>query len=116
MNILSTRIAKSLSFAVAIVALAAPLATQAHNYDAAMDSCIDAFVTSSRLKERALKVNKGDGISSPLSVHSRSYKIVVTAKGMESGKYLARGTCIIDRSGAVVALNGRPLTQKLASR
>ena len=116
MNMLSTRIAKSLSFAVATVALAAPFATQAHNYDAAMDSCIGAFVASSLPKERTVKVRKEDGISSPLSVHSRAYKIVVTAKGMESGKYIARGTCIVDRSGAVVTLNGKPLTQKLASR
>jgi len=116
MNILSTRIARSLSFAVATVALAAPLATQAHNFDAAMDSCIGAFVASSLPKEREVKVRKEDGVNSPLSVHSRAYKIVVTAKGMESGKYIARGTCIVDRSGAVVALNGKPLTQKLASR
>mgnify|MGYP003576332547 CR=1 FL=1 len=112
MNTLS----KSLSIAAATVALAAPFATQAHNYDAAMDSCINAFVASSVPKEHPVKVKKEDGINSPLSVHSRAYKIVVTAKGVKSGKYLARGTCIVDRSGAVVALNGKPLAQKLASR
>ncbi|WP_129641588.1 hypothetical protein [Peristeroidobacter agariperforans] len=112
MNTLS----KSLSIAAATIAFAAPFATQAHNYDAAMDSCINAFVASSLPKEQPVKVRKEDGINSPLSVHSRAYKIVVTAKGVESGKYFARGTCIVDRSGAVVALNGKPLTQKLASR
>lgn len=116
MNKFSTRITKSLSIATATVALAAPFATQAHNYDAAMDSCINAFVAASLPKEQPVKVRKEDGINSPLSVHSRAYKIVVTAKGVESGKYVARGTCIVDRSGAVVALNGKPLTQKLASR
>lgn len=116
MNKLSTRITKFLSIAAATVALAAPFATQAHNYDAAMDSCINAFVASSLPKERPVKIRKEDGINSPLSVHSRAYKIVVTAKGVDSGKYVARGTCIVDRSGAVVALNGKPLTQKLASR
>lgn len=112
MNTLS----KSLSIAAAAVALAAPFATQAHDYDVAMDSCISAFVASSLPKEQPVKVRKENGINSPLSVHSRAYKIVVTAKGVESGKYLARGTCIVDRSGAVVALNGKPLTQQLASR
>lgn len=113
MNMLSTRIARSLSFAVATVALAAPFATQA---DAAMDTCIGAFVASNLPKEQPVKIRKDDGIASPLSVHSRAYKIVVTAKGMESGRYLARGTCVVDRSGAVIALNGKPLTQKLAAR
>lgn len=116
MNMLSTRIAKSLSFAVAAVALAAPFTTQAHKSDEAMDSCIDAFVAASLPKEQPVKVRKDAGVTGPLSVHSRAYKIVVTAKGVESGKYVARGTCIVDRTGAVVALNGKPLTQKLASR
>jgi len=116
MNTLSSRFAKSVSFAVATVALAAPFATQAHDYAAAMDSCIDAFVASSVPKAHPVKVRKDGGVNNPLSAHARSYKIVVTAKGMESGKYVARGTCIIDSSGAVVELNGKPLTQKLAAR
>lgn len=112
MNTLS----KSLSIAAATVALAAPFATQADNYDAAMDSCINAFVASSLPKEQPVRIKKEDAVNSPLGIHSRAYKIVLSAKGVESGKYLARGTCIVDRSGAVIALNGKPLTQKLASR
>jgi hypothetical protein len=105
-----------LSLIAASLVLAAPFATQAHNYDAAMDSCIDAFVASSVPKDHPVRVRKDDGVNSPISIHARAYKIVVSAKGVESGKYLARGTCIVDRSGAVIALNGKPLTQKLASR
>jgi len=118
MNTLSTRIAKTLSIAAATVALAVPFATQAHNYDAAMDACINAFVSENLPKEQRVKVQKEEVADSPLSIHSRAYKIVVSAKGVESGKYLARGTCVVDRSGAVIALNGKPLTekQKLAAR
>ena len=116
MNKLSTRIAKSLSIATATIALAAPFASQAHNYDAAMDSCISAFVASSLPKEQPVKIKKEDSVSSPISIHARAYKIVVSAKGVESGKYVARGTCIVDRSGSVIALNGKPIAQKLASR
>ena len=112
MNTLS----KSLSIAAATMALATPFATQAHNYDAAMDSCISAFVASSLPKEQPVRIKKEDAVNSPLSMQSRAYKIVLSAKGVESGKYLARGTCIVDRSGAVIALNGKPLTQKLAAR
>lgn len=116
MNKLSTRIVKSLSFAAATCALAAPFATQAHNDDAAMDSCINAFVASSLPKEQPVRIKKDEGTVTPLSIQARAYKIVVSAKGVESGKYIARGTCIVDRSGAVIALNGKPLTQTLAAR
>jgi hypothetical protein len=106
------------SFAIAAVTLLAamPFASQAHNYDAAMDSCISAFVSANLPKEQPVKVRKEETANSPLNIHSRGYKIVVSAKGVESGKYLARGTCTVDRSGAVIALNGKPLSTKLAAR
>ncbi|HEY0942386.1 MAG TPA: hypothetical protein VGE08_20000 [Steroidobacter sp.] len=117
MNKLSTtRIARSVSLAVASLALSAPFASHAGSYDAAMDSCISAFVASSLPKEQPVKVRKEEVASSPISIHSRAYKIMVSAKGVHSGKYLARGTCIVDRSGQVVALNGKPLPQKIAAR
>jgi hypothetical protein len=116
MNKLDTRIVKFLSFAAATVALAAPFATQAHDYDAAMDSCINAFVASSLPKQQPVRIKKAHRVDNPLAMQSRAYKIVVSAKGVESGKYLARGTCIVDRDGAVIALNGKPLAQTLAAR
>jgi len=79
-----------LNLIAATLALAAPFATQAHNYDAAMDSCINAFVASSLPKEQPVKIKKEDSVSSPISIHARAYKIVVSAKGVESGKYVAR--------------------------
>lgn len=109
-------IAKSLSLAVAALALGAPFASQAGTYDAAMDSCISAFVADSLPKEQPVKVRKEEAVTSPISIHSRAYKIMVSAKGVQSGKYLARGTCIVDRTGQVVALNGKPLAEKMAAR
>ena len=117
MNKLSTtRIAKTLSIAAATLALAAPFASQAHNYDAAMDSCINAFVAANLPKEQPVTIRKEVEASSPISMHARAYKIVVSAKGVNSGKFVARGTCIVDRDGQVTALNAKPRTQKLASR
>ena len=112
----STRIAKSLSLAAATLLLAVPFTSQASDYDAAMDSCINAFVASNLPKEQPVTVRKEVAVSSPIAVHARAYKIVVSAKGKESGKYLARGTCVVNRAGEVVALNGKPLPTKLASR
>ncbi len=105
---------KSISLAAATVLMAAPFASQAHNYDQAMDSCINAFVAANLPKEQPVTVRKEEIAASPISIHARSYKIIVSAKGVESGKYLARGTCIVDRTGAVIALNGKPLPTQLA--
>lgn len=114
MNKLS--ITKSLSIAAATFALAAPFASQASSADVAMDTCINAFVAATLPKEQPVTVRKQEAATSPISIHSRAYKIVVSAKTVESGKHLGRGTCIVDRSGQVVTLNGKPLTQKLAAR
>lgn len=107
---------KSLSIAAATLMMAAPVASQAHNYDAAMDSCIKAFVSSNVPQGHKVTVRKEEVAASPISIHARGYKIIVSAKGAESGKYLARGTCVVDRSGAVIALNGKPLQTQLAAR
>ena len=112
MNTLS----KTFSIAAVTFALAAPFAAQAHDYDAAMDSCINAFVAATLPKQQPVRIRKEDTVNSPLGVHSQAYKILVSAKGVESGKYLARGTCIVDRSGAVISLNGKPLAQHMAAR
>ncbi len=110
------KLSKTVSIAVATAALAASFTSQANNHDAAMDSCINAFVSSNLPKEQPVTVRKQGAVDSPITMHSRAYKIMVSAKGVKSGKYLARGTCIVDRSGQVVAFDGKPLTQKLAAR
>jgi hypothetical protein len=110
------KLTKTLSIATATVMLAVPFTSQAGNDDAAMDACINAFVASNLPKEQPVKVRKEEASVSPISVHARAYKIVVNATGVESGKRLARGTCIVNRSGEVIALNGKPLSTKLASR
>lgn len=117
MNKFSTvRIAKSLSIAAATLLLAAPLASQAHDYDAAMDSCIKAFVAANVPQGHPVTVRKQESAISPVGLDAVGYKIIVSAKGAESGKYIARGTCIVDRSGEVTMVNGKKLATQLASR
>ena len=111
------KLSKSLSIAAATVMLAVPFTSQAANDDAAMDACINAFLSQNLPKEQPVKaVHKEEVAASPVSIHARSYKIIVSATGVESGKRLARGTCIVNRSGEVIALNGKALPTKLASR
>lgn len=111
------KLTKSLSIAAATMLLAAPFTTQASAADdAAMDACISAFVAANLPKEQPVTVRKEEIAASPISIHARAYKIVVSAKGVESGKYVARGTCIVNRDGEVVALDGKPLPTKVAAR
>lgn len=111
------KLTKTLSIAVTTVLMAAPFTSYAGNDDAAMDACINAFVASNLPKEQPVKaVHKEAVAASPISIHARAYKIVVSATGVESGKRLARGTCIVNRDGEVIALNGKPLNTKLAAR
>jgi len=110
------KLTKSLSIAAATVLLAAPFTSQATSDDAAMDACINAFVAANLPKEQPVTVRKEEVAASPISVHARAYKIVVSATGVESGKRLARGTCLVNRHGEVVALNGKALVTKVAAR
>lgn len=110
------KLTKSLSIAAATVLLAAPFTSQAGNDDAAMDACINAFVAANLPKEQPVTVRKEEMAASPISVHGRGYKIILSATGVESGKRLARGTCLVNRDGQVIALNGKPLATKIAAR
>lgn len=114
-----TRLIRNLS-----VAAAAVVAVSAHSIaladspaaraDRAMDACVTAFVAAKLPKEQPVKVRKEAFVPSPLDTHQRNYKIVMTATGTESGKRLARGVCIIDRGGNLVAFNGKRPREQLA--
>ena len=102
---------KSLSLAASVALVALPVASHA-DADTAMDACVKAFVTANLPSEQPVKVRKIDTVDGPLNAHDRAYRITLKAVGSTSGKTLARGTCIVDRDGDIVALNGRPTTPK----
>jgi hypothetical protein len=108
---LRTRTRKTLLVAL-LPLFAAPLVTQADTVgahsDAAMDACVNAFVSSSLEKERPYTVQKSESAASPLDQHARAYRIALTATGKTSGKKVAKATCVVDRSGVVLSLNGKP--------
>lgn len=105
------------SIAASVALLALPVASRADvDADAAMDACVQAFVSANLPKDQPVSVRKIDTIDGPLAVQDRAYRIVLTATGKTSGKKLARATCIVDRDGQIVALNGRSATPRLASR
>jgi hypothetical protein len=99
--------------AVAALILAAPVASFADSA-AAMDACLQTFLTSDLAKDRKVTVVKDMGPAPlPLTL-SGVYKIEVVVKGRESGKQLARIVCQADQKGTILAVDGRP-TSAVAS-
>ena len=75
---------------------------------AAMDACVKAFVNTSLSKDRAVAVQTV-GVRSASLTQRPPYLIALTATGKQSGRRLAQATCRVSRSGAITALNGKPL-------
>jgi hypothetical protein len=113
--IASTTASRSRMLAVLAATLlvnAAP-ASEAHDEDA-MDACIKAFIAANLPKEQPVTIRKEGLASSPIEGLGRAYRISLTATGATSGKRLASGSCLVDRNGEVVALNGKPVADYLA--
>ena len=72
-----------------------------------MDACVHAFVAANLPKGQRVVVDKQNIASGPLDAHSRTYRVVLTATGTTSGRQIAKSTCVANRSGEVIALNGR---------
>ncbi len=74
----------------------------------AMDACVKAFVRTSLPQDRAVTVQTETPLTTSL-VQKRPYAIVLSAVGKQSGKRLAKATCLVGRDGTAIALNGKPL-------
>jgi hypothetical protein len=87
--------------------LGSPLASRADAAAQAIDACVQAFVAAHLPKEQPVVVDKQNISSGPLDAQTRTYRIVLTATGTTSGRQIAKSTCVANRSGEVIALNGR---------
>lgn len=102
---------KTFLLAALLPCLAAPLASQADplgtRSDVAMDACVKAFVSTNLEKERPFTVRKEES-TSPTDMYSRAYRIRMTAVGKDTGKRVAQATCVVDREGVVLSMDGKP--------
>ena len=107
------------TLAVATLALlGSPLASRADAVERAMDACVQAFVAASLPKEQRVVVDKLNSASGPMDAQSRTFRIVLKATGTTSGREIAKGVCVTNRNGEVLALNGkrpRRLAQAVAN-
>lgn len=111
--------ASRLTLAVTTLSLlGTPLVSSADGIEQALDACVQAFVAANLPKEQPVVVNKSHIASQPGDAQSRTFRIVLKATGSTSGRQLAKGVCVANRDGEVIALNGRrppKLTQAVAS-
>ena len=107
------------TLAVATLALlGSPLTSRADAVEQPMDACVQAFVAASLPKEQRVVVDKLNSAIGPLDAQSRTYRIVLKATGTTSGREIAKGVCVTNRNGEVLALNGkrpRRLAQAVAN-
>jgi hypothetical protein len=91
--------------------LGSPLASHANPSEQAINACVQAFVAANLPKEQRVVVDKQSIAREPLDQRSRTYRISLAATGATSGRQIAKGTCIADRNGEIIRLNGRRPTQ-----
>jgi hypothetical protein len=77
--------------------------------DAAVDACVKAFIAANIPAQHPVTVQTIDAAPGERDDGLRPYKIVLTATGLRSGDRLAIGTCMVDRRGEAISLNGRRL-------
>ncbi|HMN46159.1 MAG TPA: hypothetical protein PKE27_16390 [Povalibacter sp.] len=97
----------------ALVVSALLLATPALSHasqDVPVNACVKAFVSTSLEKERPFTVQTEESVATPLDHAARAFRISLKATGKHSGKQVAKATCVVDRNGVVLALNGKPYT------
>jgi len=100
---------KLILIAVSAPLFAAPAVSFASEADA-MTACVNAFVSANLPKEQKFSVRTVDLVRTPMDIHTRAYTINLTAKGVESGKQFAAGTCVVKSDGTLVVLNGKSVT------
>jgi len=100
---------KTSVLAAALLPLLAVPALSHAGENQAFDSCVKAFIALTLEEDRPVTVRREETVVSPLATFARTYKIQLKAVGRESGKQLANATCVTDRSGVVLSLNGKPV-------
>jgi hypothetical protein len=91
-------------FATTLPVFALPAASRAGGLDQAIDTCVKAFVAQSLPKEQPIVVEKRSSKNQALDSRTRTYRISLTATGRSSGREFAKGTCVVDRKGEIIAL------------
>jgi len=92
---------RSILAAFATTALFAAPAMSHASPEAALQSCVKAFMSTQFADKAPAKVIHIDSTPSVVMPYPRTYSFVLTAKGLVSGKRYAQSTCTTDGTGTV---------------
>ena len=90
-------------FATTLGVLVSPLASRAGGLDQAMDACVQAFIARTLPKEQPIVIEKRSSKHQGPDSRTRTYRIALTATGRTSGRHIAQGTCVVDRTGEILS-------------
>jgi hypothetical protein len=116
-TMMSMRIDRTLLWAAVLAATSLPAAANARG-DEALDQCVQAFVNEVVPPGHSVQIRHDDIRASTIRSATRS-RLNVIARGAKYGELFGRATCVMDRSGSLVATyvygprvgltgNGRP--------
>ena len=97
----------------ACVAVAVLPAAAHDRGDAAMDACIEAFVTDELPQGRKIEIVKRDSGSSLVS-GAGPITVSVSAKGERSGRSYGSAECVVDRGGRIQEMHVHGQRSQLA--
>jgi hypothetical protein len=77
-----------------------------HARESAVDQCIQKVMTEVVPEGFPVVIQKTDGIETAPSITDAtgSMRVLVIARGQETGKTYGRGTCVVNRTGKLVAV------------
>ncbi|HEY5808835.1 MAG TPA: hypothetical protein VIT67_12750 [Povalibacter sp.] len=98
---------KSLLLSALLPLIAAPSLghAEAKPADASLDACVKAFVSANIEKDRHYSLVTSD--ASSFDPDAAKHVVTLKATGKSSGKQLAKATCVVDRNGITLTMNGK---------
>jgi predicted Zn-dependent protease len=100
---------------LAMASLAAVLTAPLSHAEPALDACIQAFVQSTLPPDQPVKIRKMSDASSPLDTYGATREVLIDARITRTGQRIAQATCTVNWKGEVIALNGAPYKQRIAT-
>jgi hypothetical protein len=102
---------RKLLLVTAIVVSTAVPAISVADDTAALNTCMKKFVDTNLVKGQPVRLRAPRTMAPPASrVGTGHSEFVITAKGSDSGRLLAKSYCTVDANGLVIAMNDSPNT------
>lgn len=108
--------ARQLLLVTTLIATTATPALSFADDAATMNACVKAFLSTYLPQASKVRVQIDAPATSRMAPRSRTHEIALTARGMQSGREIAKATCVVDADGSITALNNTVTPTLVAAR